>query len=118
MLSLSSNTSDHSFYTDMCAGVRFFLVIKTQRVMVVGLLGEWICLSSRSFFGMYFPCVTHSVVAQATANFPRLPFLNQTLWKLTEENDLWDWNIAKHYHQVAHTVKEKKEAGFPVSLVE
>ncbi|EGG07467.1 uncharacterized protein MELLADRAFT_62630 [Melampsora larici-populina 98AG31] len=54
----------------------------------------------------------------ATANFPRLPLLNQTLWKLTEENDLWDWNIAKHYHQVARTVKEKKDAGFPVSLVD
>ncbi|KAH9809333.1 lysophospholipase catalytic domain-containing protein [Melampsora americana] len=54
----------------------------------------------------------------ATANFPRLPLLNQTLWKLTEENDLWDWNIAKHYHQVAHIVKEKKDAGFPVSLVD
>ncbi|KAG0140869.1 hypothetical protein CROQUDRAFT_68916 [Cronartium quercuum f. sp. fusiforme G11] len=54
----------------------------------------------------------------ATSNFPRLPILNQTLWSLTEENDLWDWNIASHYGGVAHVVKEKKKAHFPISIVD
>ncbi|MBW0510821.1 hypothetical protein O181_050536 [Austropuccinia psidii MF-1] len=39
-------------------------------------------------------------------------------WRLTEENDLWDWNIAKHYPTVYKVVKKKKEAGFPVSIVD
>ncbi|KAG0139668.1 hypothetical protein CROQUDRAFT_69979 [Cronartium quercuum f. sp. fusiforme G11] len=54
----------------------------------------------------------------ATSNFPRLPLLNQTLWRLTEENDLWDWNIAKEYPDVLHVVKQKKKAGYPVSFVD
>ncbi|EGF97507.1 uncharacterized protein MELLADRAFT_85114 [Melampsora larici-populina 98AG31] len=54
----------------------------------------------------------------ATSNFQRLPILNQTLWRLTEENDLWDWNIAKDYPNIYHVIKEKKESGFPITLVD
>ncbi|KAH9817183.1 lysophospholipase catalytic domain-containing protein [Melampsora americana] len=54
----------------------------------------------------------------ATSNFQRLPILNQTLWRLTEENDLWDWNIAKDYPNIYHVIKEKKQACFPISLVD
>ncbi|MBW0468242.1 hypothetical protein O181_007957 [Austropuccinia psidii MF-1] len=51
----------------------------------------------------------------STSNFPRIPSLN---WRLTEQNDLWDWNIAKHYPKVYKVVKQKKKAGFPVSIVD
>lgn len=55
---------------------------------------------------------------QATSNFPRLPFLNQTLWKLTEKNDLWDWNVAKDYPETYMDIKHKDKADFPITLVE
>lgn len=51
----------------------------------------------------------------ATSNFPRI---NPNSWKLDEQNDLWDWNIMKHYPKVYKVVKEKKKAGFPVSVVD
>ncbi|KAH9452275.1 hypothetical protein MJO28_008850 [Puccinia striiformis f. sp. tritici] len=51
----------------------------------------------------------------ATSNFPRITTLD---WKLDEENDLWDWNVAKHYLKVYKIVKQKKKAGFPVSIVD
>ncbi|KAG0139359.1 hypothetical protein CROQUDRAFT_666628 [Cronartium quercuum f. sp. fusiforme G11] len=54
----------------------------------------------------------------ATSDFPRLTTLNQTLWGLTEHNDLWDWNIAKHYGGVAHVIREKKKAHFRISIAD
>ncbi|KAH9452286.1 hypothetical protein Pst134EB_016242 [Puccinia striiformis f. sp. tritici] len=51
----------------------------------------------------------------ATSNFPRITTLD---WKLDEENDLWDWNVAKHYLKVYKIVKQKKKAGFPVGIVD
>lgn len=57
-------------------------------------------------------------ISQATSNFPRLPTLNQTLWNLYEKNSIDDWNSIKTYPNVYSVVKEKKKAGFPVSLVE
>ncbi|CAH7684851.1 lysophospholipase catalytic domain-domain-containing protein [Phakopsora pachyrhizi] len=54
----------------------------------------------------------------ATSNFPSIKSLRQNTWRLTEDNDLWDWNIAKHYPKVYKVVKKKKKAGFPVSIVD
>ncbi|OAV98211.1 hypothetical protein PTTG_25705 [Puccinia triticina 1-1 BBBD Race 1] len=51
----------------------------------------------------------------ATSNFPRVSTLN---WRLDEENDLWDWNVAKHFLKVYKIVKKKTQAGFPTSVVD
>ncbi|KAA1072621.1 Lysophospholipase 1 [Puccinia graminis f. sp. tritici] len=51
----------------------------------------------------------------ATSNFPRISTLD---WRLDEENDLWDWNVAKHFLKVWKIVKKKKKAGFHVSIVD
>ncbi|KAH9816824.1 lysophospholipase [Melampsora americana] len=54
----------------------------------------------------------------ATSNFPRLPELNQTLWKLYQKNGLADWNTIKSYPHVYKVIKKKKKAGFPTSMVD
>ncbi|KNZ63807.1 hypothetical protein VP01_109g6 [Puccinia sorghi] len=51
----------------------------------------------------------------ATSNFPRTSTLD---WRLNEHNDLWDWNVAKHYRKLYKLVKQKAKAGFPVSVVD
>ncbi|PLW51758.1 hypothetical protein PCANC_05543 [Puccinia coronata f. sp. avenae] len=51
----------------------------------------------------------------ATSNFPRA---NTLEWGLDRQNDLWDWNVAKHYLKIYKIVKQKQEAGFPVSIVD
>jgi len=53
----------------------------------------------------------------ATSNFPRISTLVPT-WRLSEANDVWDWNISKDYRSHYHTVQEKHKAGFPVSIVD
>lgn len=54
----------------------------------------------------------------ATSNFPRLPELNQTLWKLHKKNGLGDWNTIKKYPHIYNVIKKKKHAGFPTSMVD
>ncbi|PLW18607.1 hypothetical protein PCANC_09197 [Puccinia coronata f. sp. avenae] len=53
----------------------------------------------------------------ATSNFPVLSTLVPT-WRLSQDNELWKWNVAKHYGSHHKMVKKKHKAGFPVSLVE
>lgn len=53
----------------------------------------------------------------ATSNFPPISTLLPN-WRLSEANDLWDWNVAKDYFTVYKTVEEKKKSGFPVSIVD
>ncbi|KAI7945549.1 hypothetical protein MJO29_011937 [Puccinia striiformis f. sp. tritici] len=53
----------------------------------------------------------------STSNFPQISTLLPN-WRLSEDNSLWDWNIAKDYWSHYETVKEKRKAGFPVSIVD
>ncbi|EFP83164.2 uncharacterized protein PGTG_09117 [Puccinia graminis f. sp. tritici CRL 75-36-700-3] len=53
----------------------------------------------------------------ATSNFPQIQTLVPN-WRLSEDNSLWDWNIAKDYWSHYKTVQEKRKAGFPVSIVD
>ncbi|KAI9611325.1 hypothetical protein KEM48_004567 [Puccinia striiformis f. sp. tritici PST-130] len=55
--------------------------------------------------------------AWATSNFPPISDIAPK-WRLSEQNDLWDWNVAKHYRKVYKVVKQKKLAGFPTNIVE
>ncbi|KNZ62894.1 hypothetical protein VP01_120g5 [Puccinia sorghi] len=51
----------------------------------------------------------------ATSNFPPISSISPK-WRLSEQNDLWDWNVMKHYRKVYKTVKKKKEAGFETNI--
>ncbi|WAQ90469.1 hypothetical protein PtA15_12A458 [Puccinia triticina] len=53
----------------------------------------------------------------ATSNFPQISFLVPK-WRLSDDNALWDWNIAKDYWSHYKTVNQKHKAGFPVSIVD
>ncbi|KAH9445668.1 hypothetical protein MJO28_012477 [Puccinia striiformis f. sp. tritici] len=55
--------------------------------------------------------------AWATSNFPPISDIAPK-WRLSEQNDLWDWNVAKHYRKVYKVVKQKKLAGFPTNIVD
>lgn len=53
----------------------------------------------------------------ATSNFEPISTLSPG-WRLSEENDLWDWNVAKHYRKIYKAIKKKRKAGFHISIVD
>ncbi|PLW18591.1 hypothetical protein PCANC_09201 [Puccinia coronata f. sp. avenae] len=55
--------------------------------------------------------------AWGTSNFPPISSLTPK-WRLSEQNDIWDWNVAKHYRTIYKIVKKKKQAGFPTNVVD
>ncbi|PLW32658.1 hypothetical protein PCASD_13347 [Puccinia coronata f. sp. avenae] len=55
--------------------------------------------------------------AWATSNFPQISTLVPT-WRLTQENEIWKWNVVKHFMRHRKIVKKKHKAGFPTSLVD
>jgi lysophospholipase len=54
----------------------------------------------------------------ATANFPSFTSLNQTVWKLTQPDAIYDIAIIKQIHRDLKTASQKAMAGFPISIVE
>ncbi|KAH9810304.1 lysophospholipase catalytic domain-containing protein [Melampsora americana] len=54
----------------------------------------------------------------ATSNFPRFTSLNQTVWKLTEPDAIYDLHILKQIDRDLQTATEKAKAGFETSIVE
>jgi hypothetical protein len=54
---------------------------------------------------------------QGTSNFPPISDMAPK-WRLSEQNDLWDWNVMKHYRKVYKVVKQKKLAGFATNIIE
>ncbi|EFP83202.2 Lysophospholipase 1 [Puccinia graminis f. sp. tritici] len=54
----------------------------------------------------------------ATANFPSFTSLNQTVWKLTQPDAIYDIAIIKQIHRDLKTASQKAMAGFPISIVD
>ncbi|EGG10708.1 uncharacterized protein MELLADRAFT_103198 [Melampsora larici-populina 98AG31] len=54
----------------------------------------------------------------ATSNFPRFTSLNETVWKLTEPDALYDLHILKQIDRDLQTATEKAKAGFETSIVD
>ncbi|KNZ55942.1 hypothetical protein VP01_253g12 [Puccinia sorghi] len=54
----------------------------------------------------------------ATANFPSFTSLNQTVWKLTQPDAIYDIAILKQIHRDLKTASQKAMAGFPISIVD
>ncbi|KAH9810274.1 lysophospholipase catalytic domain-containing protein [Melampsora americana] len=54
----------------------------------------------------------------ATSNFPRFTSLNQTVWKLTEPDAIYDLHILKQIDRDLQTATEKAKAGFETSIVD
>ncbi|KAA1092589.1 Lysophospholipase 1 [Puccinia graminis f. sp. tritici] len=55
--------------------------------------------------------------AWGTSNFPPISDMAPK-WRLSEQNDLWDWNVVKHYRKVYKVVKQKKLAGFATNIID
>ncbi|KAH9810193.1 lysophospholipase catalytic domain-containing protein [Melampsora americana] len=54
----------------------------------------------------------------AVSNFPTLPELNRTVWRLTNDNQPMDLATISRYPHFIRVAKEKKKAGFLASLVD
>ncbi|KAI7945485.1 hypothetical protein MJO29_011873, partial [Puccinia striiformis f. sp. tritici] len=54
----------------------------------------------------------------ATANFPSFTSLNETVWKLTQPDAIYDIAILKQIHRDLKTASQKALAGFPISIVD
>ncbi|MBW0517648.1 hypothetical protein O181_057363 [Austropuccinia psidii MF-1] len=54
----------------------------------------------------------------ATSNFPSFTSLNQTVWKLTQPDAIYDIAILKQIHRDLKTATQKALAGFPISIVD
>ncbi|KAI7945553.1 hypothetical protein MJO29_011941 [Puccinia striiformis f. sp. tritici] len=80
------------------------------------LLGAWVG-NSRCITRYQRAALMSVSLHQATSNFPPISDIAPK-WRLSEQNDLWDWNVAKHYRKVYKVVKQKKLAGFPTNIVD
>ncbi|CAH7669558.1 lysophospholipase catalytic domain-domain-containing protein [Phakopsora pachyrhizi] len=54
----------------------------------------------------------------ATSNFPSFTSLNQTVWKLTEPDAIYDIKILRQIQRDLKTATKKAIAGFPISIVD